>query len=89
MIQKQLDVYYQKKFLNKLENPLIKIIDINGKKTAPLEIVWQVPIKIKDIETTMDTLITESGEYNVLVKNQWMKKIKAKADWESDKWTVT
>ena len=67
----------------------IKIIDVNGKKTAPLGIVRQVPIKIRDIETTMDALITESGEYNVLVGNQWMKKVKAKADWENDKLTIT
>ena len=51
-----------KKFLDKLGKPIdaatnIKIIDVNGKKTAPLGIVCQVPIKIRNIETTMDALL--------------------------------
>ena len=84
-----------KKFLNKLGKSIdaatnVKIIDVNGKKTAPLGIVRQVSIKIRDIETTMDALITESGEYNILVVgNQWMKKVKAKADWKNDELTIT
>ena len=63
-----------KKFLDKLGKSIdaatnVKIIDVNKKKTALLGIVRQVPIKIRDIETTMDALITKSGEYNVLVEN--------------------
>ncbi|GES88976.1 hypothetical protein GLOIN_2v1772369 [Rhizophagus clarus] len=67
-----------KRYLDKVDKAIdtstsVRIIDVTGKKTAPLELVRQVPIKIRDIEIRMDMIVTESQEYNVLLRNIWLK----------------
>src|SRR5581483_10376509 len=62
----------------------IKIIDINGKRTSPLGIVYQVPIRIGEIETPMDMIVTESREYNVLLGNIWLKLVKANINYNNE-----
>ncbi|GES85710.1 NUDIX domain-containing protein [Rhizophagus clarus] len=67
-----------KRYLDKVNKAIdtstsVRIIDVTGKKTAPLGLVRQVPIKIRDIETRMDMIVTESQEYNVLLGNIWLK----------------
>ena len=61
----------------------IKIIDINGKRTSPLGIVYQVPIRIGEIETPMDMIVTESREYNVLLGNIWLKLVKTNINYNN------
>ncbi|GES92020.1 NUDIX domain-containing protein [Rhizophagus clarus] len=67
-----------KRYLDKVDKAIntftsVRIIDVTGKKTALLGLVRQVPIKIRDIETRMDIIVTESQEYNVLPGNIWLK----------------
>ncbi|GES91988.1 retroviral-like aspartic protease 1 [Rhizophagus clarus] len=71
-----------KRYLDKVNKAIdtstsVRIIDITGKKTAPLGLVRQVPIKIRDIETRIDMIVTESQEYNVLLGNIWLKYVNA------------
>ena len=54
-----------------------KIVDINGKRTSPLGIVYNVPVQVGKIETFVDMIVTESREYNVLLGNTWLKLVKA------------
>ena len=63
-----------KRFLDRINKLIeaatnVKIIDVTGKKTTPLGLMHQVPIKIRNIETRMDMIVTDSKEYNVLLGN--------------------
>ncbi|GBB85181.1 hypothetical protein RclHR1_11730006 [Rhizophagus clarus] len=54
-----------KKHLDKVNNIIdistsVRIIDVTDKKTASLRLVRQVSIKIRDIETKMVMIVTES-----------------------------
>ncbi len=82
-----------KRFLDSINRPIeaatnVKIIDVNGKKTSPLGIVRQVPIKIRDIETNIDMIVTESKEYNVLLGNTWLKHIGAIINYQTDQMEI-
>ncbi|GBC00849.1 hypothetical protein RclHR1_39990001 [Rhizophagus clarus] len=71
-----------KRYLDKVDKAIdtstsVRIIDVTGKKTAPLGLVKQVPIKIRDIETRMDMIVTESQKYNVLLEIIWLKYVNA------------
>src|SRR3984957_7233593 len=59
----------------------IKIINVTEKKTVPLKMVRQVPIQIQDIKIYIDMIVTNSLEYNVLLENEWLKKINANIDY--------
>ena len=48
----------------------IKIIDVTGKKSAPLGLIKQVPIQMRDIKVYIDMIVTNSIEYNVLLENE-------------------
>ena len=61
--------------------------DPTARLNSPIEtlgIVRQVPIKIRDIETYMDMIVTESREYNVLLGNTWLKYVKANIDYKNN-----
>ena len=78
-----------KRFLDHIDRPIeaatnVKIIDVNGKKTTPLGLMRQVPIKIRDIEVKMDMIVTESREYNVLLGNMWLKHVNALIDYKKN-----
>jgi ADP-ribose pyrophosphatase YjhB (NUDIX family)/predicted aspartyl protease len=78
-----------KRYLDKIRKPIeattnVRIIDVTGKKSAPLGLVRQVPIKIRDIETTMDMIVTESQEYNVLLGNIWLKYVNALINYKNN-----
>ena len=78
-----------KRYLDKIRKPIesatsIRIIDVTGKRTAPLGLVRQVPIKIRDIETTMDMIVTESQSYNVLLGNVWLKYVNALINYKNN-----
>ena len=71
-----------KQFLDRIGKPIdaptnVQIIDVNGRKSAPLGIVRQVPIKMGEIITYLDMIVTESNGYNVLLGNIWLKLVKA------------
>ena len=71
-----------KNFLDQVERDIdaptnVRIIDVTGKKTAPLGIVKQVPVQMRDIEVTVDMIVTTSLEYNILLGNEWLQKVNA------------
>jgi hypothetical protein len=64
-----------KRFLDQVNKDIealinIRIIVITGQKTAPLGIVCNVPIQIRDIKIQVDIIVTNSLEYNVLLENE-------------------
>ena len=75
-----------KRYLDKVQKDIdastnVKIIDVTGKKTAPLGMVRQVPIQMRDIKVHVDMIVTNSAEYNVLLGNEWLKKVNANIDY--------
>ena len=82
-----------KRFLEKVGRDIeastnVRIIDVTGQKTAPLGMVRQVPIQIRDIKVHMDMIVTNSSEYNVLLGNEWLKKVNANIDYAQSRITV-
>jgi 8-oxo-dGTP pyrophosphatase MutT (NUDIX family)/predicted aspartyl protease len=82
-----------KRFLQKVDRDIegptnIRIIDVTGQRTAPLGKVFQVPIQIRDIKVYMDMIVTDSSEYNVLLGNEWLKKVNANIDYGQNKITI-
>src|SRR5438034_4957500 len=43
--------------------------------------VRQVPIQMRDIKVHVDMIVTNSAEYNVLLGNEWLKKVNANIDY--------
>jgi predicted aspartyl protease len=66
----------------------IKIIDVMGNKSAPLGMVQQVPVKIKDITVPVNMIVTNSAEYNVLLGNECLKKVHANINYGSNTITI-
>jgi ADP-ribose pyrophosphatase YjhB (NUDIX family) len=64
-----------KRFLDQVNKNIeaptnIRIIDVTGQKTAPLRIVHNVLIQMRDIKVQVDMIVTNSLEYNVLLGNE-------------------
>src|SRR5438094_2759506 len=82
-----------KRYLDKVQKDIdaptdVKIIDVTGKKTAPLGMVRQVPIQMRDIKVHVDMIVTNSAEYNVLLGNEWLKKVNATIDYSRNIVTI-
>jgi ADP-ribose pyrophosphatase YjhB (NUDIX family) len=82
-----------KRYLDQVQKDIdaptnIKIIDVMGNKSSPLGMVQQVPVQIRDIIVPMDMIVTNSAEYNVLLGNEWLKKINATIDYSCSIVTV-
>jgi hypothetical protein len=82
-----------KRFLDQVNKDIeaptnIRIIDVTGQKTAPLGMVHNVPIQMRDIKVQVDMIVTNSLEYNVLLENEWLKLVNANIDYRQNKITI-
>jgi hypothetical protein len=82
-----------KRFLDQVNKDIeaptnIRIIDVTGQKTAPLGIVRNVPIQMRDIKVQVDMIVTNSLKYNVLLENEWLKLVNANIDYGQNKITI-
>ena len=59
-----------------------------GNKSAPLGVVHQVPVRIRDITVPINMIVTNSAEYNVLLGNEWLKKVNANINYGSSTITI-
>jgi hypothetical protein len=64
-----------KRFLDQVNKNIeaptnIRIINVTGQKTASLDMVYNIPIQMRDIEVQVDMIVTNSLEYNVLLGNE-------------------
>ena len=59
----------------------IKLIDIQGNRVIPLGEKSNVQINIEEIDISTDMVVTESKDYNVILGNDWLSKVKAKIDY--------
>ncbi|CAB5179541.1 unnamed protein product [Rhizophagus irregularis] len=82
-----------KRFLDKVNKGIelptnIKIIDVTGQKSSPLGMVQQVPVQMRDIKVYVNMIVTNSAEYNVLLGNEWLKKVNANIDYGQNTITI-
>ena len=68
-----------KKFLEKVGRKIdqvsnINMIDINGGRKKALGEVIQLPIIIKNAELSINVVVSEAQDYDVLVGNDWFIK---------------
>jgi predicted aspartyl protease len=82
-----------KRFLDQVNKDIevptnIRIIDVTGQKTAPLGMVHNVPIQMRDIKVQVDMIVTNSLKYNVLLGNEWLKLVNANIDYGQNKITI-
>ncbi|EXX64284.1 hypothetical protein RirG_144230 [Rhizophagus irregularis DAOM 197198w] len=50
--------------------------------------VQQVPVQMKDIKVYVNMIVTNSAEYNVLLGNEWLKKVNANIDYGQNTITI-
>ena len=63
----------------------LTFVTADGKKVVPLGILKHVPIKFGNVTVSTRVLITRATNYNILISNQWLKKVRAKIDLEEEK----
>ena len=66
----------------------IKLIDIHGKRTTPLGEKLNVPINIEGTTTFVNLVVTESKDYNIILGNEWLSKMRAKFDYGNGLLTI-
>jgi hypothetical protein len=64
-----------KRFLDQINKNIevptnTRIIDVTGQKTAPLGMVYNVSIQMRNIKVQVDMIVINSLEYNVLLRNE-------------------
>ncbi|EXX64785.1 gag-pol fusion protein [Rhizophagus irregularis DAOM 197198w] len=59
-----------------------------GQKSLPLGMVQQVPVQMRDIKVYVNMIVTNSAEYNVLLGNEWLKKVNANIDYGQNTITI-
>ena len=59
----------------------IKLIDIQGNRVTPLGEKNNIQINIEGIDLSADMVVTESKDYNIILGNDWLSKVKAKIDY--------
>jgi hypothetical protein len=50
--------------------------------------VQQVPVQMRDIKVYVNMIVTNSAEYNVLLGNEWLKKVNANIDYGQNTITI-
>lgn len=82
-----------KQFLDRMNKDIdaasnIQVVDIMGNKSIPLGKVLNVPVRIGKYEILIDMLVTNSKEYNVVLGNEYLDKVKATIDFASGIMTI-
>src|SRR5262249_18233109 len=65
-----------------------KLIDIQGKRTSPLGIKNNVQVNIEGADVGVDMVVTESKDYNIILENDWISKVRATLDYDQGLLTI-
>jgi hypothetical protein len=60
------------------------MVNVNGEKRRPLGAVSDLPLKVMDRLIPMDAIVTEADSYAAIVGNDWLRKVKANVDYETN-----
>ncbi|KAG9303868.1 hypothetical protein G9A89_005778 [Geosiphon pyriformis] len=66
-----------------------RIITINGATKTPISEIDDFPFKVNDIVTSIKVLVMEATQYQALVENDWLSKINATLDWNTQELQLT
>ena len=69
--------------------PTVKLIDIHGNRVTPLGEKPNVQVNIEGIDISIDMVVTTSKDYNIILGNEWLSKVRAKMDFELGLLTIT
>ena len=69
--------------------PTVKLIDIHGNRVTPLGEKPNVQVNIEGIDISIDMVVTTSKDYNIILGNEWLSKVRAKIDYELGLITIT
>lgn len=58
------------------------MVNVNGEKRRPLGAVSDIPLKIQECIIPMEAIVTEADSYAAIIGNDWLRKVKAKVDYE-------
>ena len=73
-----------KKINWKIQKPSnINLVGINGIKERPLGEVLNLPVTLGEKNLEINALVTEKGDYDLLLRNDWAHKNQAVVDWKT------
>ena len=64
------------------------MVNVNGERRRPLGAVSDIPLKIQECTIPMEAIVTEADSYSAIVGNDWLRKVKAKVDYEEGLMTL-
>jgi hypothetical protein len=64
------------------------MVNVNGKCQRPLGAVTNLLLRIHDCIILMDAIVTDANSYSAIVKNDWLRKIKAILDYNNNLMTI-
>ena len=65
------------------------LVIADGKRSVPLGEVWEVPITFGNETSTIDMIVTAAETYQIILGNNWLKKVKAIINMDSETMTFT
>ena len=65
------------------------LVIADGKRSVPLGEVWEVPITFGNETSTIDMIVTAAETYQIILGNNWLKKVKAIINMGSKTMTFT
>ncbi|CAG8530301.1 3786_t:CDS:2 [Ambispora leptoticha] len=61
----------------------VMMVGVHGEQKRPLGEIDEFPVTVGGKTITSRAVVTDAGNYAVIVGNDWMKKARARLDWES------
>src|ERR1043165_4967476 len=65
------------------------MVNVNGERRRPLGAVTKIPLNIQGRIIPFNAIVTEAASYSAIVGNDWLRKTKAKIDYEDCIMTLT
>ena len=65
------------------------MVNVNGERRRPLGAVTKIPLKIQGRLIPFNAIVTEADSYSAIVGNDWLRKTKARIDYEDCTMTLT
>ncbi|GES82982.1 enzymatic polyprotein, putative [Rhizophagus clarus] len=65
-----------------------RLIDIQENRTCPLGIKHNVQVNIEGYDVGIDMVVTESKDYNIVLGNDWISKVRATLDYNNGLLTI-
>ncbi|GES85289.1 KRAB-A domain-containing protein [Rhizophagus clarus] len=82
-----------KQFLDRKQQDIdspahFRLIDIQGNRTCPLGIKHNVQVNIEGYDVGIDMVVTESKDYNIVLGNDWISKVRTTLDYNNGLLTI-